>query len=79
MKEIHQIKILPKPSISVAKFVKAKDSEYTYFAHPHTIKAMKKDIFTTNDLLQAEPIACAHCQQLLHQNMWQYCPYCGKN
>jgi len=77
MNELH-IRILPKSNISLAKFVKSKDSEDTYFAHPETIKAMKKDIFTSNDLLWADPSPCAHCQQLLHSGMWEYCPYCGK-
>lgn len=77
MNEI-QIRIIPKSNIGLAKFVKVKDSDDAYFAHPDTIKAMKKDIFTTNDLLQSEPEPCKSCQQLLHSNMWEYCPYCGK-
>ncbi len=73
-----EIKVLPKSNVTLAKFVKAKDSDNTYFAHPETIKAMKKDIFTSNDLLQSDATPCSHCQQLLHSGMWEYCPYCGK-
>lgn len=77
MNEI-EIKVLPKTNISIAKFVKAKDIDHTYFAHPETIKAMKKNIFTSNDLLQSDTTPCGHCQQLLHSGMWEYCPYCGR-
>lgn len=77
MNELH-IKILAKSNISLAKFVKAKDCDDTYFAHPETIKAMKKNIFTSNDLVHSDPTPCAQCQQLLHSSMWEYCPYCGR-
>lgn len=77
MEEVH-ITIVPKMSISVAKFVKSKQNDYTYFAHPHTIKAMKNDALSSKELLKAEVGACAHCQQLLHIGIWNYCPICGR-
>lgn len=77
MEETH-ISVLPRMSIALAKFVKSKQNDNTYYAHPNTIKAMKKDAFSTHDLLKSEIGACAHCQQLLHIGLWNYCPLCGK-
>lgn len=73
-----QIKILPKSSVSIAKFIKANDFENTYFTHPETIKAMRNSIFTSNDLVQSSTLQCFHCQQLLHMSIWHYCPFCGE-
>ncbi len=52
-----------------------------YFAHPVTIRAMRKDIFVVSeDILDLEyNVECSSCKKILDAQFWFFCPYCEKS
>ncbi len=72
------IAIRPDKSISAGMFKSDPLIPGGYKAHPVTIRAMKKDIFTAGediDLL-AQPFVCLSCHKNLDMQFWHFCPFC---
>lgn len=72
-----EVQILPDKSVNLGNFRPSKIQPGTYYAHPTTIKAMKKNIFVAGNIDElAEAIICHSCQAELDKQFWHFCPYC---
>jgi hypothetical protein len=74
------IEILPNKDVSLGNFKKSRIQSHIYYAHPSTIKALKKNIFYTDkefDDLE-EIIICESCKKELDKQFWYFCPYCER-
>ncbi len=76
----YQVQILPDKSVSVGKFRPSKIQENTYYAHPQTIHAMRKQLFAAGDDFFDDLenlVNCPSCQKELDLQFWSTCPFCA--
>lgn len=75
-----RIQIIPDKSVSPGMFRPDKEMPGKFFAHPTTVKAMKKDIFLTGDYFEvlgiATVITCSGCKREIEKEFWHFCPFC---
>ena len=76
-----QVSIRPDFSVSRGKFKVDPLNPGVYFAHPSTIKAMKKDVFVTDPDLKdySLEVKCHGCRREVDLQFWKFCPHCDKN
>jgi len=76
--EQSQVQLKSDTSISPSKFKKHPILLNTYLAHPTTIKALKKDIFTVGEDFEdlENIIECSCCNRQIDAQFWIFCPYC---
>jgi len=74
-----QVKIRASQSVSIGMFKADPFIPGGYIAHPDSIKALRKDIFTLDFDLDEfqEIVTCSGCKNKLDKQFWIYCPYCG--
>ncbi len=77
----HSVQILPDTKVEPALFIPSKLTTKVYYAHPDTIRALKKNIFCLgneiDELCEIEP--CPSCNKNLDLQFWHSCPHCGKS
>lgn len=72
------VQILPDKTVSLAMFKPHPLIAGAYKAHPQTILALKKDIFTIGEDIDelATPIICESCHSEVDIQFWHFCPFC---
>lgn len=77
--ETSQVQILPDTLVSPGKFKQDTKKNNVYYAHPTTIRAMKKNIFVAGQQpfedLEIMHI-CESCKTELDIQFWHFCPFC---
>lgn len=77
--ETSQVQIIPDTLVSPGKFKQDTKKNNVYYAHPTTIKAMKKNIFVAGQQpfedLEIMHI-CESCKTELDIQFWHFCPFC---
>lgn len=75
-----KVNIYPDEKITPGKFKPSKLMSGEYFAHPQTIRALKKNIFMAADEFEdlEIPYQCEKCQEHLDAQFWHFCPCCGE-
>lgn len=70
----------PDSSIAPATFRPDPTNPHRYFAHPDTIRAVRKEIFISDDefLDRSKSYICQSCKNELDLQFWLYCPFCGE-
>lgn len=86
--ETSHLRLIPDPYMPPAIFrpVTSTDPQVknplipTYYAHPVTIRAIRKDILLAGSDLELGEYnyRCSSCQNLLDLQFWEFCPYCEK-
>lgn len=78
LSETHQINILPDKNVPPAKFIPDSLIPKKFYAHPITIRAMRKELFMGGeDFVDLECLlTCASCKLELDVQFWEFCPYC---
>jgi hypothetical protein len=74
-----KVKITPDQQMNPGKFKPDPLSPGHYVAHPVTIRAMRKDIFSAGSdefLDLEESYICKKCKSELDLQFWHFCPYC---
>ncbi len=75
-----EVQILPDKSISPGMFKPNPSKQSQYFAHPTTIKALKKNIFLAGNDWEGSgiltEITCSGCKRKLDKDFWHFCPFC---
>jgi hypothetical protein len=74
-----KVNINPDKNVSLGNFKPDLLNPGHYKAHPTTIAAMRKDLFTagSDEFLDLEkPYICEGCKRTLDMQFWQFCPYC---
>lgn len=74
-----KVTIRPDKSVLPAKFIADPLNVGGYKAHPVTIRALRKDIFTAGDELFEDLeqwSICTSCNKSLDLQFWIFCPYC---
>ena len=74
-----KVNIRPDDQMSPGKFKPDFLSPGHYKAHPLTIRAMRKDIFSagSDEFLDLEKsYICENCNTELDLQFWHFCPYC---
>lgn len=72
------VTLLPNNQMAPALFKPIDRDNNVYEAHPLTIRAVKPEIFATdNDLTDfSEEYYCFGCKQKIDLQFWKFCPYC---
>lgn len=78
MHETHQVQIIPDKAIAPALFIPDKLIPKKFYAHPVTIRAMRKELFMGGeDFVDLECLHnCASCKTEVDIQFWHFCPYC---
>jgi len=78
--EEFKLQIIPDKMVAPALFIPTLDPK-KYKAHPTTIRALKKNIFTGGDeFIDLECIInCSSCKRECDLQFWHFCPYCEKS
>jgi hypothetical protein len=73
-----KIEILPDKKLGPARFKQSLVESHIWYAHPFTIKAMKKNILACGDDVDETVIEyqCFKCNVRLDAQFWYNCPYC---
>lgn len=74
-----KVNIRPDNNMNPGKFKPDLLTPGHYKAHPVTIRAMRKDIFSagSDEFLDLEkPYTCIKCNTELDLQFWHFCPYC---
>lgn len=77
--EEYQVQLIPDQNVSPAKFIKDTKTPSSYRAHPLTIRAVRKEIFTAGDFVLDDLeclFQCEKCNHSLDLQFWNFCPYC---
>jgi hypothetical protein len=75
----YKVQIRADEKVSLGKFLPDPLIPGGYKAHPTTIRAMRKDIFTagSDEFIDLEQLhTCHSCQKQLDLQFWFFCPYC---
>lgn len=74
-----QVQIKPDEKVSPGNFKPSSFQAGLYYAHPRTIEAMKKNILTAGEDIDAlkQPYQCYKCNNELDIQFWHFCPHCG--
>ena len=78
--EISKVKLVHDKTVTPGNFKQSQIDPQTYYAHPLTIRAVKKDIFMAGDGFEdlEEIITCEGCKRKLDKQFWHFCPHCEK-
>ena len=73
-----RVQLFPDIKITSGKFKKSNVQPNTYYAHPLTIRAVKKDLFMAGEGFEdlEDLIECQSCKKPLDRQFWHFCPYC---
>jgi hypothetical protein len=73
-----QLQLIPDPNIATGRFKADLLQPQRYYAHPITIRAVRKEIFSVGDCLEdlALEYACSGCKKMLDWQFWHFCPHC---
>lgn len=76
--EQHKVNVKPDTNIARAKFIPDKLLPNVFYAHPVTIRAMRKELFMGGvDFIDLECLRiCDSCKQKIDLQFWHFCPYC---
>lgn len=77
--EAFSVKIRPDSKVPPAKFIPDPLIPGGHKAHPVTIAAMRKDIFTAGEEMFADleqMYLCESCQNDIDLQFWIFCPHC---
>lgn len=77
--ETSEVQILPDTLVSPGMFKQDTKKQQVYYAHPTTIKALKKNIFVAgNEPFEDLEIIhiCESCKTELDLQFWHFCPVC---
>lgn len=78
--QTEEVQIIPDKKISPGMFKPDKDITNKYYAHPTTIKALKKNIFLAGENWDQDvsniQIECSGCKRKLDKDFWHFCPFC---
>lgn len=74
-----KLHLLPRLDVPKASFIADADKPYIYYAHPTTLKALRKDIFCVGDDFDTyeEIHQCDECHKNFDIQFYLLCPYCG--
>ncbi len=75
-----KIELRPDKSIATAKFKPHPFIEGIFLAHPHTIKAVREDLFMVGQGFDDFELLyrCDNCKNVLDVQFWKLCPHCAK-
>lgn len=76
--QVTQFRLIPNHEIARAQFVPIPQRPGEYFAHPITIRAIRKDItMGGEEFVDLECLYhCPSCKNQIDVQFWQFCPFC---
>ena len=76
--QVSQVQLISDNKMPPGSFKRSKIQEFSYYAHPITIRAVKKGLFVAGDGFEdlEQLITCEACKKELDQQFWYFCPYC---
>ena len=75
-----KVTLIPNTQMAPALFRPIDKRNNVYEAHPTTIRAVRPDIFATDEnlTLYQSPYSCQGCKQEIDLQFWKFCPYCER-